>query len=475
MEIFRYSGDEFDLYGDGVHEATSGEPGYWRAPIAEVPLDADIEVPGSKSLTNRELVLSAIAHEPTTLHAPLHARDTILMAQALEELGTGVERVASTHNAADDLVITPAEELSGGVSIDCGLAGTVMRFVPPLAGLALGPVTFDGDEGARRRPMAATLEALRGLGIKVSGDSGGRLPFSVQGIGRIAGGELEIDASASSQFVSGLLLVAPRFEQGLTLTHTGESLPSLPHINMTLDVLKGRGVTADAVDARTWRVEPGEIGGGELTVEPDLSNAAPFLIASIIAGGTVRIPNWPESTAQVGDLLREILPRFGAQITLEDGLLTCTVEQGIVAGARPAGVDLDLSVGGELAPNIAGLLALCEGESVIRGVGHLRGHETDRLAALATELGRVGADVEETDDGLIIRPAPLHGALWQCYADHRMATTGALIGLAVDEVQLDDVECTTKTLPDFPGMWRTLLGERDEADAPISLDSLLDL
>lgn len=475
MEIFRYSGDEFDLYGDGVHEATSGEPGYWSAPVALGPLDAFIEVPGSKSLTNRELVLSAIANEPTTLHAPLHARDTSLMVEALAELGTDVERRPSRHNEADDLFITPADELTGGVSIDCGLAGTVMRFVPPLAGLALGPITFDGDEGARKRPMSATLDALRALGVRVQDDGRGRLPFSVQGAGKIVGGELEIDASASSQFVSGLLLAAARFERGLTLRHTGESLPSLPHINMTVDVLRRRGVAAETVDERTWRVEPGPIAGGEVTVEPDLSNAAPFLIATIIAGGTVRIPNWPAATTQVGDLLRELLPRFGAEITLADGLLTCAVPRGIIDGFRPSGADLDLSAAGELTPNIAGLLALCEGESRIRGVAHLRGHETDRLAALATELSRVGAEVEETEDGLVIRPAPLHGALWQCYADHRMATTGALIGLAVDEVQLDDVAATTKTLPDFQGMWRALLGEGDDTETGVPLDDLLGL
>jgi 3-phosphoshikimate 1-carboxyvinyltransferase len=474
MEIFRYSGPEFDLYGDGVGDPASAEPGYWSAPRAEAPLASRVEIPGSKSLTNREIVAAALADAPTTLHAPLHARDTQLMLDAVAELGTGVESRPAVRGGANDLVITPADELTGGVSIECGLAGTVMRFVPPIAALAVGPVTFDGDDAARVRPMTGTIQGLRDLGVKVRDDGPGRLPFLVQGTGEVHGGDLEIDASATSQFVSGLLLAAPRFTNGLTLRHTGATLPSLPHIEMTLEVLRTRGVDASTVDERTWRVEPGPIAGGERTVEPDLSNAAPFLIAAVIAGGEVRIPNWPSTTTQVGDMLRELLPRFGAEISFDDGDLVCRVERGIVAGNRPQGLDLDLSRGGELAPNIAGLLALCDGESRLMGIGHLRGHETDRLAALAAELTRVGAEVDETEDGLRIRPGALRPALWQCYGDHRMATTGALIGLAVDGIQLDDVATTTKTLPDFPGMWRTLL-TGDPGDTSVGVDDLLEL
>lgn len=428
--------------------AETAAPGPWAAPTAMAPLRATVRIPGSKSLTNRELVLAALAAAPSTLYGALDARDTRLMSTALRELGAHITR------EGDILRVYPADELHGAVTIDCGLAGTVMRFVPPLAALALGPVTFDGDAAARKRPMAGILDGLRSLGVHVRGD---RLPFTVQGFGEVEGGDLDLDASASSQFVSGLLLAAPRFAHGLTLHHTGASLPSLPHIEMTLAVLRAHGVAAHALDERTWRVEPGPITGGEIVIEPDLSNAAPFLLATVVAGGEVAVPNWPAATTQVGDLLRELLPRFGATVEQRDDTLYARAARGILGGERPAGVDLDLHAAGELAPNLAGLAALCGSPSRLRGIGHLRGHETNRLAALVAELRRLGGDAEETEDGLVIRPAPLHGGLWECYGDHRMATTGALVGLAVPGVQLDDIATTGKTLPEFAAMWQRML------------------
>jgi 3-phosphoshikimate 1-carboxyvinyltransferase len=417
----------------------------WAAPRAERAVRATVALPGSKSLTNRHLVLAALADGPSRLVAPLRARDTLLMAEALRSLGAVV-----TDDGAD-WVVSPAP-LHGG-TVDTGLAGTVMRFVPPLAGLADGPVVFDGDAYARERPMATLLEGLRQAGVDVDDAGRGRLPFTIYGHGSVAGGSVRIDASASSQFVSGLLLAGARYDKGIEIVQVGPGeVPSQPHIEMTLEVLREAGVDAAPVDARTWRVAPGPVAGGTRVLEPDLSNAAPFLAAALITGGTVRIPGWPAQTTQAGDALRDLLSGMGAALERDDEGLTVTGSGSI------AGIEADLHDVGELTPTLAAIAALASSPSEFSGIGHLRGHETDRLAALCTELTHLGGDVSEHADGLTIRPEPLHGGLWHAYADHRMATAGAVLGLVVDGVEVDDIACTSKTLPDFVGMWSALLG-----------------
>lgn len=414
----------------------------WLAPIANAPLQATVSLPGSKSLTNRELVLSALASGPSELVAPLVSRDSKLMISALEKLGTRFQW------RGEDLYVEP-NQLSGPASIDCGLAGTVMRFLPPLAALATGEIYFDGDEAARRRPMSTTIESLRKLGVEISDSTA--LPFTVSGSGKIKGGELSIDASASSQFVSGLLLAAARFEEGLTLTHTGKELPSLPHIEMTLDTIRSRGVQAFAISERSWRVEPGPIAGGRVVIEPDLSNAGPFLAAAMVASGSVTIPNWPSKTTQVGNEFRNILPRMGAEVKLDGNLLT------VSGSGEIHGLDIDLSIGGELAPVIAALAALADSPSRLRGIAHLRGHETNRLEALTAEINRAGGNARETEDGLEIFPAELHGSVWRTYEDHRMATAGAIIGLRIPNIEIENIETTSKTMPEFANLWQEML------------------
>ena len=465
MHVFKYSGPEFNPFGDeGL--IVDGEPGPWPAPVATGPLSARLSLPGSKSLTNRELVLSAIASEPSTLRGPLHSRDTALMIQALRALGTSIVELPGDSPFGPDLLITPGE-LSGGTSIDCGLAGTVMRFLPPIAALALGPVAFDGDESARKRPMRATIESLRALGVDVSDDGRGKLPFSLYATGSIAGGEIEIDASASSQFVSGLLLAGARFTNGLTLRHSGDGLPSLAHIDMTIATLARRGVTVENPETGVWIVPPGPISGIDISIEPDLSNAGPFLGAALVAGGSVTVTGWPTRTTQVGAEMASILTDMGGEVSFVEtgdalGDLTVT-GTGALRGIR-------LDNASELAPTIAALAALGEGETVLTGIAHLRGHETDRLAALAAEITALGGDVTETDDGLVIRPRPLHGGLWHSYEDHRMATAGAIIGLAVDGVLVDDITTTAKTLPQFPELWTgSLLGRHARSSDPLDL------
>lgn len=456
MGLSRYSDRGADILGDR-EPGRPEEPGPWPAPVASAPLHAQVSLPGSKSLTNRELVLSALADRPSVLHRPLRARDTDLMAEALRSLGARI-----TEQTLDDgpaWLIEPGD-LVGSTSIDAGLAGTVMRFIPPVAALALGPVAMDGDAHARVRPMRATIQALRDLGVEIGDDGRGALPFTIHGTGRVSGGEVTIDASASSQFVSGLLLAAPRFEKGLTLRHSGERLPSMPHIEMTIATLARRGVQVESPEPGVWVVPPGPIAGADIAIEPDLSNAAPFLAAALVAGGTVTVAGWPEQTTQVGALLADLLPRYGAEVRREpDGGLTVDGGAGVRGGAVLPGVDLDLSEGGELAPTFAALAALAGSPGRITGIGHLRGHETDRLAALAAELNALGGSVNELDEGLAFEPAALHGGPWRSYADHRMATTGALIGLAVPGVEVDDIATTAKTLPEFPALWAGMLRE----------------
>ncbi|WIE74427.1 3-phosphoshikimate 1-carboxyvinyltransferase [Curtobacterium sp. MCSS17_007] len=439
----------------------SHRPDPWIAPLARGPLRGDVALPGSKSLTNRELVLAALADGPSTVRLPLHSRDSALMVAALRQLGVGIEEVEPgagelSNPYGPDLRIIPAP-MHGDVAVDCGLAGTVMRFLPPLAALATGPVTVDGDPYARKRPMGAIIRALADLGVDVTDDGGGAMPFSFTGTGSVRGGRLSIDASASSQFVSGLLLSAPRFDEGLHLTHVGERLPSLPHIDMTVEALRARGVRVDQPAVGEWVVHPGPIAARDVTIEPDLSNAAPFAAAALVAGGTVRIRTWPVATTQVGADLETLLPLWGATVTRDGDDLVFDGGVGVAGGASLPGVTLDLSRGGELAPALVALSALADGPSEITGIGHLRGHETDRLAALAADVNRSGGAVQELDDGLRITPAALHGGDWAAYDDHRMATAGALVGLLVDGVAVDDIGCTAKTLPQFPGLWADLV------------------
>ncbi|MFP5347912.1 MAG: 3-phosphoshikimate 1-carboxyvinyltransferase [Actinomycetes bacterium] len=425
----------------------------WRAPVATSPLSARVDLPGSKSLTNRYLALAALAAQPSRLRAPLRSRDTVLMAEALRALGVTVEDLAASQGVEDWLVTPGAMH---GARVDCGLAGTVMRFLPPVAALAEGAVTFDGDERARDRPMGPALQALRDLGGQV--DDGGRaaLPFTVHGRGSLPGGPVTLDASASSQFVSGLLIAGARFDQGVRVRHVGPPIPSQPHITMTMECLRDVGVVVEQPEDDVWSVEPGEIAGLDVQVEPDLSSAAPFVAAAAVAGGEVTIPGWPQWTTQAGDAMRDLLDQMGAEVSLDREGLT------VRGSGELYGLDADLRRCGELTPVVAALAALADSPSSLRGVAHLRGHETDRLAALARELGGLGGDVTETDDGLVIRPRPLHGGTFSTYHDHRLAQAGALVGLRVPDVVVENIETTSKTLPGFADLWQRMVASGDE-------------
>jgi 3-phosphoshikimate 1-carboxyvinyltransferase len=426
--------------------ASEGTGGHWQAPSTPTPVHATVTVPGSKSLTNRALVLAALAtaNGTSTLQGALRSRDTDLMIGALQTLGIAVDGPDS------ELTISGAIAPGPGARVDCGLAGTVLRFVPPVAALSTETVLFDGDEQARARPIAPLLDALSGLGVDIDGHG---LPFSVRGAGSVAGGTVRIDASASSQFVSGLLLTGAAFSDGLTVVHTGESLPSAPHIAMTVSMLRDAGVDVDDGRANQWRVSPGPIAARHWVIEPDLSNAVPFLAAAVVTGGAVRVTGWPESSIQPADDVFAVFEKLGSVVRQGNSYLE-------VAGNKNyGGFDVDLRDIGELTPAVAVLAALASEGAVsqLSGIAHLRGHETDRLAALSAEINRLGGQCEETADGLRITARPLHGGVWQSYADHRMATAGAIVGLRVPGVEVEDIGTTAKTLPDFPQMWADML------------------
>ena len=409
-------------------------------------VDAVIELPGSKSLTNRALVLAAIADGPSVVRRPLRSRDTELMAAALRSLG------ASVDTSGPDWPVSPITHSPAEATIDCGLAGTVMRFVPAVAASVPMLAHFDGDPHARSRPMTSMITALRGLGTRIDDDGRGSLPFTVHGDASLAGGTVQIDASASSQFVSALLLAAPRYARGIEIEHVGSPIPSQPHLDMTVTCLREHGVIVDDRQPNRWRVEPGAVHALDVAIEPDLSNAAPFLMLAMTSDGQVTIPHWPETTTQPGDALRDLLARMGADIALTAAGLT------VKGTGQIHGIEVDLHDLGELTPALAALCALADSPSHLSGIAHIRGHETDRLAALATELARLGAKVDETEDGLRIEPSSLHGGRFHTYADHRMAHAAVIIGSVIPGVEVENVETTSKTFPGFAEAWSVAVG-----------------
>ncbi|GEP49279.1 3-phosphoshikimate 1-carboxyvinyltransferase [Microbacterium saccharophilum] len=423
----------------------------WSAPVAPDAVHATVTVPASKSLTNRELILAALAEAPSRLISPLHSDDSARMIAALQTLGVQIDEVDGEGEFGPDLEVNPNGALTGDTVVDCGQAGTVMRFVAPLAGLSHGDVTLTADESALHRPMGTMIKALREIGVDIDDGGNWSLPFTVRGRGHIRGGEVTIDASTSSQFVSGLLLAAPRFDVGLHLIHSGGRLPSAPHIDMTVEALAHRGVHVERPNAHEWLVPAGALRGKDIAIEPDLSNAAPFLAAAVVTGGSVTVPGWPARSTQPGALLSDILTVLGARTSRRAGALTVTGTD------RIAGIDLDLSAASELTPVLFALAAFADAPTTLHGIGHIRGHETDRIAALVSNLRALGGEAEELPDGIRILPRPLRGGLWRAHHDHRIATAGAVIGLRVPGVEVDDIGTTAKTMPEFPQLWQRML------------------
>ena len=432
----------------------------WIAPIASKEISATITIPGSKSVMNRALILAALAESPSRLIRPLRSRDTELMSKALRALGVGITE--SKNSSGEEVWEVRPAPLFGPASIDVGNAGTVMRFMLPVAALAKGLINFDGDPRSHERPLGPLIKALEDLGVLIDHKNRYALPLLINGSGVVHGGEISVDASKSSQFLSALLLAGPGMRDGITLKNSGDSLPSQPHIDMTIAMLRDFGGAVEVTEdegREVWRVIPGRLVGRELVIEPDLSNAAPFMAAPMICGGSVTIRDWPKATTQPGDRLREIFSKMGAKIEFVD---SSDVRGLKVSGTGEIrGIEIDLHDEGELTPSIAALAALANSPSYLKGIGHLRLHETDRLAALAREINALGGRVVEEEDALRIEPAKLKlnpsENLFHTYEDHRMATAGAIIGLALPGLVVENIETTRKTLPDFPGLWSSIL------------------
>ncbi|HEY1915037.1 MAG TPA: 3-phosphoshikimate 1-carboxyvinyltransferase [Streptosporangiaceae bacterium] len=426
----------------------------WAAPAADGPVRARLTLPGSKSITNRALILAALADTPTLITGPLQSRDTRLMSGALRALG------ADIADRPDGWAVTPGP-LDHGARVDVGNAGTVMRFIPPVAALADGEVPLHGDPRAAQRPVGPLISALRSLGATIDDGGRGAIPFTVRGTGRMDGGGVTLDASSSSQLVSGLLLAGCRYDKGLEVRHQGPPVPSAPHIAMTAGMLRAAGAEVEESDQAgaggrpdAWRVYPGALHPGTIAVEPDLSNSAPFLAAAVVTGGSVTIAGWPAQTVQPGDHILGVLTRMGA--TCEHGPDGLTV----TGTGTIHGITADLRDCNELTCVLAAVAAVASSPSVFTGIAHMRTHETDRLAALATEIGKLGGQVTELPDGLEIRPRPLAatGALFDSYDDHRMVMAGAVLGLAVPGVRVANAATVAKTFPDFTALWDQLTG-----------------
>ena len=449
---------------NGMRERDRGAAPHWQAPVAAGPVRASLRLPGSKSMTNRALVLAALADGPGIITNPLRARDTLLMAEALTALGASVE---------DD----PAEwRVSPGwttsdTRVNVGNAGTVMRFVPPVAALTRAATAFHGDPRASQRPIGPIIDGLRQIGAVIDDGGRGAIPFTVHGTGSLAGGVVTVDASASSQFVSGLLLAAPRYDKGLEVRHRGPRAPSAPHIAMTVQMLRdagaevetavqdpGGGPAGGSAWPDTWIVRPGAIGSSKISVEADLVNSAPFLAAALVTGGTVTILGWPATTSQPAGLILDMFTRMGAVCELTAGRLTVTATGAI------RGITADLSDVSEISPVLTALAALADSPSVLTGIGHQRLQETDRLAALAREINALGGSVTELADGLRIQPAPLRArGVFASYDDHRLVMAAAVLGLAVPGIQVENAATVGKTFPEFTGLWAAMLAEQESA------------
>lgn len=423
-------------------------PQPWTAPTATGPVGTKLRLPGSKSMTARALVISALAAGPSTLRRPRRTRDTELMAAGLRAMGAHVSTVD------DERWLIRPHPPQGPAHIDVGPAGPALRFLPPVAGLAEGRVTFDGPRPARARTLGPLVAALRSIGVAIDSSPGGGLPLTVRGTGRVVGGEVVIDASASSQFVSALLLSAPRFDNGLALRHAGAPVPSAPHLRMTVQMLRAAGAGIDDATTDVWTVQPGRLSGRGWDIEPDLAGALPFFAAALVTGGSVTLTDWPHTSLQPVGRLRELLTGMGGEVARGPDGLT------VRGTGSVRGIDADLADVSELTPVFAALAALADSPSRLRGVARIRHHETDRLAALARQLTALGAEVAESHDSIRIRPRPLRGGVFETYADHRLTQAAAVLGLAVPGIELRGVAGPARPVPDFPALWSAMVAGR---------------
>ena len=414
----------------------------------DAPPDAVVRLPGSKSITNRALVCAALASGETTLAGALFADDTEAMTEAVRSLGADVschpEEALVRVRGTDGTV-----GASGGTVIDARMSGTTGRFLAPVAALSQHQVTIDGHAQLRARPFGDLVDALRGLGVAVDSPSGGDgLPLRVRG--PLRSGEATVAADRSSQFLSGLMLAGPLVPGGLTLRVDGRAV-SRSYVEMTAAVMRSFGAVVElASDA--VRVEGGRYSSpGRFVVEPDASSASYFWAAAAVTGGTVRVDGLGADSIQGDARFAWLLEAMGASVATADG---CTQ----VTGGALRGIDVDLCDMSDTAPTLAVVASLADSPTTVEGIGFVRGKESDRIAAVVTELRRCGVHARELADGFAVEPgAALAGARIRTYDDHRVAMAFAVLGLVVPGIRIENPGCVAKT---FPGFFAVLHGLR---------------
>ena len=413
------------------------------APLGH-PVDAEVRLPGSKSLTNRALVCAALAAEQSTLDGALRADDTEAMIGCLAALGVVID---TDWDAARVTVGGAGGRFPvGDATLDARMSGTTARFVAPLLALGHGRRRLTGHPQLLARPMGPTVAALRSLGAQITAaGEDGRLPIVIDARGGLRGGSVELPGHVSSQFLSGLLLAAPAMDEGFTATITSP-LVSRPYLALTTATMAAFGVEVDARDdPPAFTVAAGHYRARDLRIEPDASAASYFFAAAAVCGGRVRVPGLGSASGQ-GDLaFAHVLGRMGAEVEQTE---SWTEVRGT---GRLEGIEVDLADLSDTAPTLAVVAACASTPTTVTGVGFIRAKESDRIGAAVTELRRCGVDAEEQPDGFVVRPDPsgLHGARVATYDDHRMAMSFAVLGLRVAGITITDPACVAKTFPDF--------------------------
>ena len=424
-------------------------------PVCPHPIVGSIRPPGSKSITNRALVCAALARGESLLTGVLDSQDTRVMAAGLAALGIGViadwsrgeVRVAGAGGTV------PAAE----ATLDCAASGTTSRFLSAVCAIGHGTYRLDGTPRMRKRPIGDLLEALQSLGVDASAESPGGCPPVVIRSRGLQGGAASVRGSTSSQFASGLAMVAPCTSQGMQIQFAG-TLVSLPYLDMTRRVMEAFGADCSPEGDRGWRIAPSGYQGRDYAIEPDASAASYFLAAAAITGGSVRVEGLSRRSMQ-GDVgFADALGRMGCTVAWNEG----PEESITVTGRAVRGIDIDMNAISDTVPTLAVVALFADGPTTIRNVAHIRDKETDRIGDLTCELRRLGATVEEHADGFTIAPvahtgaespgpggAGLHGATVKTYDDHRMAMSLALVGLRVPGVLVADPTCVGKTFPDY--------------------------
>lgn len=405
------------------------------------PVEAEVTLPGSKSYTNRALVLAALADGVSTLRAALFSEDTAVMAESLRRLGISV--------AEDSEALTFTVEGKGGIipadraELFVGNSGTTARFLTAMLALGQGEYLLDGVPRMRQRPIQPLLDALRQLGVDAASVTGsGCPPVRVRASG-LAGGKVRLPGNLSSQYLSALLMVGPCTRLGLEIEIQGD-LVSKPYVDLTVQAMQAFGAAVGCEGYRRFVVPGGQrYRARDYTVEPDASAASYFFALAAATGGRVRVRNLGARSAQGDVRFVDVLERMGCRVLREPDSIT------VQGPPSLRGIEVDMNAISDTVQTLAAIAPLASGPVVIRNVAHIRHKETDRIHALATELRRLGVVVDEFPDGLAIYPSLVRPGTVQTYDDHRMAMSFAVLGCRVPGITIENPGCVAKTFPDF--------------------------